>query len=223
MSIARLNKFQLLDDCWVPISWDENGIVVLTDNPSDSEKRTIICAAMDTRKIIYSVGIKEDIEAFINRFFDEIEINDLILELDAGKRPGDVKYAVNILLTDACRQKATEIYFEPSDIPGKITVLFRMDEDNLEYITVSDEAADDILKRIKSMAKLDTEDNRLPKIGHILFRRDGLKGFLITVNTYPTGEYGELVALKIRPVEETIGLDKSSPGILIDNSNLGAE
>ena len=76
-------------------------------------------------------------------------------------------------------------------------------------MTVLEQAADDIIKRIKFMANLDLKDNRLPKIGHIRFSRNGLSEFRITVNTYPTGEYGELVALKVIPVGETIGQDYS--------------
>ena len=43
---------------------------------------------------------------------------------------------------------------------------------------------------------------------YLKFKRDGLKEFRIAVNTYPTGEFGELVALKISPVAEIIGLDR---------------
>ena len=34
-----LDKSMLLNGSWVPLSWDENGIVVLVDDPLDMEKR----------------------------------------------------------------------------------------------------------------------------------------------------------------------------------------
>ena len=36
--LLDLDLSQLLKDCWVPISWDENGVVVLVDDPSNPEK-----------------------------------------------------------------------------------------------------------------------------------------------------------------------------------------
>ena len=36
-----LNKSMLLDGCWVPLSWDENGVVLLVDDPSH-----LICEEM---------------------------------------------------------------------------------------------------------------------------------------------------------------------------------
>ena len=75
-------------------------------------------------------------------------------------------------------------------------------------MTVLEQAADDIIKRIKFMANLDLKDNRLPKIGHIRFSRNGLSEFRMTVNIYPTKEFGELVAMKICPLGETTGRNK---------------
>lgn len=33
-----LDRSNLLDDCWVPLSWDENGVVVLVDDPLETER-----------------------------------------------------------------------------------------------------------------------------------------------------------------------------------------
>jgi len=33
-----LDRSNLFDDCWVPLSWDENGVVVLVDDPLETER-----------------------------------------------------------------------------------------------------------------------------------------------------------------------------------------
>jgi type II secretory ATPase GspE/PulE/Tfp pilus assembly ATPase PilB-like protein len=66
-----------------------------------------------------------------------------------------------------------------------------------EYMTVPDDTADDIIDKIKSMANFEIADNRLPKIGHIKFKRDGLPEFLLKVTANPADGPGENIVLKI--------------------------
>ncbi len=69
--LRNLNKSFLLHDVWVPLSWGMEGVEILIDNPKDSSKIDRIKALLDTEKIIFSVAIKEDVTAFIKRFFGE--------------------------------------------------------------------------------------------------------------------------------------------------------
>ena len=91
-----LNKSKLLNESWVPLSCDENGVEVLVDDPSDTEKKAIIKATLITIGITFAVGIKEDIQYFINQFFDQIEIYDLVSAARSGERPIGVKKIVDI-------------------------------------------------------------------------------------------------------------------------------
>jgi type II secretory ATPase GspE/PulE/Tfp pilus assembly ATPase PilB-like protein len=186
----------LLKDCWVPINWDENGIVVLVDDPSDSEKREIIEAALQTKMIIFAVGIKEDIEAFINQSAGQIERFKLVSAEEAGERPIDVTRIVDIMLSEAYRKGASDIHFESSRIPENDRVLFCMDGEYLEYMAVPDDVAGEIVERIKSVANLDVDDHTLPKIGFIEFQRDDLPEFRITLITRPNNGLREVVDLK---------------------------
>jgi len=187
----------LLKDCWFPLSWDENGIIVLVNDPSNPGKREIIKEALQTKKIIYAVGIKEDIETFINQSVEPLEICDLVSAAEAGERPIDVKKIVDIMFSEAYKKGASAIHFESSEIPENSRVLFSIDGEYLEYMTVPGDVANDIVKRIKSMANLDAEDARLSKIGHIKFQRDGLPEFRITVTTFPNEGLREVVDLRI--------------------------
>ena len=81
------DKSELLKECWVPLNWDEkNGVEVIVDDPLDSVKAVKIKASLQTDKVFFAVGIKEDIEAFVNLFFDQLQvINFNFEEISNGK------------------------------------------------------------------------------------------------------------------------------------------
>ena len=205
---TTLNRSRLLNECWVPLSCDENRIVVLVDDPSDTKKIAIIKDALQTDGINFAVGIKEDVEAFINQFFDQIEIFDLVSAAEAGKRPIEVAEIVDIMFSEAYRQGASDIHFESLESVKKKRILFWMDGEYREYMTVPDDVATDILKRIKSMANLDVDDRRLSKIAYIKFRRDNLPEFRLTITTCPTENLREAVFLKIPTAGDPADLEK---------------
>jgi type II secretory ATPase GspE/PulE/Tfp pilus assembly ATPase PilB-like protein len=68
--INKLKKSFLLYYVWVPLGWDRSGIEILVDELEDLRKTDHIKALMTNQKIHFSVGIKEDIEKYINHFFD---------------------------------------------------------------------------------------------------------------------------------------------------------
>ena len=140
-----LDKSILLNGCWVPLSWDQKGIVVLVDDPSDVEKQAMIKTVLRTEWIIFAVGIKEDIEALIHRSFYQLEIDDFVTELVSEKKPIDIKRLVNALISEAYLKGASDIHFEWSVSPDKNRIEFRMDRVLREYMTVSDAEADDIV------------------------------------------------------------------------------
>lgn len=69
--ISNLKKPFLLQDLWVPLHWEVGHIEILMDDPKDLRKLDHAKALFNTNKFIFSVGIKEDIEAIINHFFSE--------------------------------------------------------------------------------------------------------------------------------------------------------
>jgi type II secretory ATPase GspE/PulE/Tfp pilus assembly ATPase PilB-like protein len=192
-----LDRSNLLDDCWVPLSWDENGVVVLIDDPLDLEKQTAIQTALKTKKIIFAIGIKEDIEAFINRSFSDLEMHDFLSKAMAGEGPIDVPKLVNIIITEAYTRSVSDIYFESSALSGKNRVHFWMDGVYREYMTLPEVVAYDVVKRIKSMANLDVKDRELAKVGHLKFKSIDVPEIQITVTTYTIDGLWEDVVLKI--------------------------
>jgi type II secretory ATPase GspE/PulE/Tfp pilus assembly ATPase PilB-like protein len=184
----------------VPLSWDEKGVVVLVDDPSDSEKKAIIKTELETEWVIFAIGIKEDIEAFINRSFSQLEIDDFFSRAMSGKEPINVTKLVDILITEAYTKGASDIYFESSAVSGENRVLFWMDGAYREYMTLAEVVAYDAVKRIKTLANLDGGDRQLAKVGHLIFENNDVPEIQISVTTYPIDGLWEDVVLGIPAV-----------------------
>ena len=172
-----LDKSKLLDGCWVPLSWDMKGIVVLIDDPQDEEKKTAVQEELRTEWVIFKIGTREDIEAFINQAFHQLEIDDFLWDAISDAKPLDVKSLVNVIISEAYLKGASEVLLESIPSSEEGCVWFLMDGEFREYMTVPDDIADDIINRIKTMANLEGADKNLQKIGHIKFKRDGLPEF----------------------------------------------
>ena len=207
--IRDLKKSFLLYDLWVPLSWGKDGVEILLDDPRDLRKTDQISGLMKTKKIIVSVGIKEDIQQFITHFFDtkpEDPVEDMIEELDMipdvtfeedeegeeeqaealDEGAGQVVRVVDQILIAAYRQNASDIHVEPSPITRNTGIRFRIDGVCQKYIQVPNSMARGILSRIKIMAGLDIAERRLPQDGKIKFKRKGVPPFELRVATLPT-------------------------------------
>jgi type II secretory ATPase GspE/PulE/Tfp pilus assembly ATPase PilB-like protein len=230
--IGNLKKSFLLHDVWVPLSWGKEGVDILLDDPSDLRKTDQISGLMKTKKIIISVGIKEDIERFIMHFFDtkpEEPVEDMIEELDmipdvsfeeeeeleveqeeeeVDESSGTVVRLVDQILVAAYRKNASDIHIEPSPVTKKTDVRFRMDGVCQEYLQVPNSMAKGILSRIKIMGGLDIAERRLPQDGKIKFKRKGVLPFELRVATLPTTGGYEDAVLRILAKAGAMKLDE---------------
>lgn len=219
--IGNLKKTFLLHELWVPLSWGKDGIEILIDDPRDLSKTDHIRTLLKTKKINFSVAIKEDIEDFIRVFFDEKrrddsgplenmeEDFDLIPDVsfeeeeeldeveEIDEASGQVVKLVDQVLVAAFRKGASDIHIEPSPLIKTTSVRFRMDGVCQEYLQVPNSMARGILSRIKIMAGLDIAERRLPQDGKIKFRRKGIPTFELRVATLPTTGGFEDVVLRI--------------------------
>jgi len=229
--INKLKKSFLLYYVWVPLNWDKEGVEVLVDDPKDLRKTDHIKALMPNQRINFAVGFKEDIEKFINHFFDpkaealtdhafedldeiipdisfeeEEEIEDDIRALDESSSQV-VKFVDQVLVT-AFRNKASDIHVEPSIITRKTTIRFRTDGVCHEYIQVPNAMAPAIVSRLKIMADLDIAERRLPQDGKIRLKRKGIPEFELRISTMPTAGRFEDAVLRILTKSGTLKLDE---------------
>ncbi len=229
--ISKLKKSFLLYYVWVPLSWSKEGVEILVDDPKDLRKTDHIKALMPNQKIIFSVGFKEDVDRYINHFFDpraetasaanfddlddiipdvtfeeEEELEEDIAGLDESSSQV-VKFVDQVLIT-AFRQDASDIHIEPSPTTRKTTIRFRTDGVCHEYIQVPNSMAPAIVSRLKIMSELDIAEKRLPQDGKIKLRRKGVPEFELRVSTMPTAGKFEDVVLRILTRSNTFKLDE---------------
>jgi type II secretory ATPase GspE/PulE/Tfp pilus assembly ATPase PilB-like protein len=229
--INNLKKSFLLYYVWVPLRWDKTGIEILVDDPKDLRKTDHIRALMGNQKISISVAIKEDVEKYIQHFFDPrtekladtaVEDLDQIIPDVTFEEEEDshddrsaldesssqvVKFVDQILVT-AFRNNASDVHIEPSGITRKTTIRFRTDGVCHEYIQVPNSMAPAIISRLKIMAELDIAEKRLPQDGKIKIRRKGIQEFELRLSTMPTAGKFEDAVLRVLTRTSSLKIDE---------------
>jgi type II secretory ATPase GspE/PulE/Tfp pilus assembly ATPase PilB-like protein len=221
--LSNLKKTFLLNEYWVPISWDKEGVEVLVDDPRDLNKTDNIKALMKTSRINFTVAIREDIEKYIAQFFDggsqtgenktvdqTLEDFDIIPDVsfeeeeeeeieDEGydEASGKIVKLVDQVIIAAYRKNSSDIHIEPSSISKSTTIRFRLDGVCQEYMKVPNSMVRGIISRVKIMSNLDIAERRLPQDGKIKFRRKGVPTFELRVATLPTQGGFEDVVMRI--------------------------
>jgi type II secretory ATPase GspE/PulE/Tfp pilus assembly ATPase PilB-like protein len=220
--LSGLKKSFLLNDLWVPLGWDRNGVEILVDDPLDLRKIDNMRALIKTKKIVLSIGIKEDIEKYIRGFMgarqadqpqtpdasfenveampdisfeEEQEVEDEGEEYDEAN--SKVVKLVDHLIVAAHRKDASDIHIEPSSGTKATAIRFRMDGLCHEYMTIPNTMVRGVISRVKIMAGLDIAERRLPQDGKIKFRRKGIPPFEIRVATLPNAGGFEDAVLRI--------------------------
>ncbi len=233
--IRNLKKAFLLQDAWVPITWDKDGVEILVEDPNDLNKTDHIRALIKAKKILFSVGIREDIETYIRSFFDgakgeatkteetsefatdEFEmLPDISFEEEEesediddayDEASGQVVKLVDQVLVAAYRKNTSDIHIEPSPVSKATNIRFRLDGVCQEYLQVPNSMAKGILSRLKIMAGLDIAERRLPQDGKIKFKRKGIPAFELRLATLPTAGGFEDAVLRILAKSGAMKLD----------------
>jgi type II secretory ATPase GspE/PulE/Tfp pilus assembly ATPase PilB-like protein len=221
--LSNLKKAFLLNEYWVPMSWDKDGVEVLVNDPRDLNKTDNIRALMKTNRINFTVAIREDIEKYISQFFDgssqpgeqttaeqTLEDFDLMPEVsfeeeeeeeeeDEGydEASGKIVKLVDQVIIAAYRKNSSDIHIEPSPITKSTSIRFRLDGVCQEYMKFPNSMVRGIISRVKIMANLDIAERRLPQDGKIKFRRKGVPTFELRVATLPTQGGFEDVVMRI--------------------------
>jgi general secretion pathway protein E len=100
---------------------------------------------------------------------------------------------INVLLTEAIKQNASDIHIEPFE--SRMLVRFRIDGVLREMLQPPRAMAPLLVSRIKVMARLDIAEKRLPQDGRISLRIAG-RAVDVRVSTLPSG-HGERVVMRL--------------------------
>ncbi|MCX7847196.1 MAG: type IV-A pilus assembly ATPase PilB [bacterium] len=188
-------------------------------------------ALITSLKIIPVVALASEIQATLERHYHQteqfeeiiatIEGSEDISEAQIGPREvnldqlreepsAPVVKLVNLILTQAIDERASDIHFEPFE--RKVVIRNRIDGVLYERSSPPPAMYRAILSRLKVMAQLDIAEHRLPQDGRFRIRTRG-REVDFRVSTLPTA-YGEKVVLRV--------LDKGMQAMDIDRLGLDA-
>ena len=132
----------------------------------------------------------------------EVEVYDL---LDDTHHQAPIIKLLNLILTEAIQQGASDIHFEPFE--DRLRVRYRIDGVLQNRHSPAQEFQAQLMTRIKVMAKLDIAEHRLPQDGRIKLKM-GRREIDFRVSTVPVAG-GERIVLRILDKGNVIlGLDK---------------
>jgi type II secretory ATPase GspE/PulE/Tfp pilus assembly ATPase PilB-like protein len=201
---------------WVPFARNGSMIQVLTDNPFDLGKVDEIKFILGTSRIEFQIALRQDIEAFVDRFFQELtggaELTQFEEEVDFEGDESDspeletmvqdddseVVRLVNALLIEAWKRGASDIHVEPNSVSKYCAVRYRVDGTCHEFRKLRFGLARPIISRIKIMAKLDIAERRLPQDGKVKVKLPKVNRVVeFRVATIPTVDNQEDVVLRL--------------------------
>lgn len=207
----------------IPIQQEENVIITAVADPLHLEPLEELRLMLDSRiKPVYcpkemilaaihdcyerehgaASQLMADLSGDNSRNEGEIEVFDL---LDDSSAQAPIIKIINLILTEAIQQGASDIHFEP--LESGLRVRYRIDGVLQSRHSPAQEFQAPLLTRIKVMAKLDIAEHRLPQDGRIKLRM-GRREIDFRVSTVPVSG-GERIVLRILDKGNVIlGLDK---------------
>lgn len=133
---------------------------------------------------------------------EDVEVYDL---LNTSQHQGAIIRLLNLLLTEAIQQGASDIHFEPYE--NSLRVRYRIDGVLQNRHAPAHEYQGQLMTRIKVMAKMDIAERRLPQDGRIKLKM-GQREIDFRVSTVPVSG-GERIVLRILDKGNIIlGLEK---------------
>jgi len=221
----RLSAKFLRDAQAVPLREDDDELSIAVADPTDSFVLSAVRMAAGKRVRAY-IAAPNEIDAALERLYGGGRssmgaIVDNISTVDEEQDFGDVEHLkdlaseapvirlVNLILTKALEQRASDIHIEPYE--NRLVVRYRIDGVLHEVESPPRRLSAAMISRVKIMASLDIAERRLPQDGRIKLRIQG-KEIDLRVSTVPT-MHGESVVMRI--------LDKG--GVPLNFAALGFE
>ena len=204
----------------LPIEYrDGEGLYVCLEDPLNPQ--TVDDLRIATGHDIYLyVAADYEVRARISEYYGgaEAAMGDLMDELggmSVGSQDGTdeanaapiIKF-VNLVITQAIKEKASDIHLEPFEHEFKIR--YRVDGALYEMQAPPPSLANSVISRVKVMAGMNIAERRVPQDGRIVMKI-GNSGVDMRVNSLPT-QYGESVVMRV--------LDRNSVSLNLDNLNL---
>jgi type IV pilus assembly protein PilB len=190
----------------IPIGWDDGKLVVAMADPSNvfavddiralagAEVRTVVATAsqiIETIERFYRDSGEADelMQAATDEADDDVELSSLSEVVEDAPI---VKF-VNLLVTQAVADRASDIHVEPTE--SDLRIRFRIDGVLHEVMRSPRAIQAGVISRLKVMADINIAERRVPQDGRITMKVNG-RGIDLRVATLPT-VYGEKVVMRI--------------------------
>jgi type IV pilus assembly protein PilB len=208
----------------IPVGFEGDRLVLAMADPANIVAVDDI-RAFTKRDVKTVVATKVDISAAINRHYrldrtaetlveeaaaqkaEEDKALEKVVLAGAGAEDAPIIKLVNLLITQAVNDRASDIHIEPEE--KNLRVRFRIDGVLHEVMTPPKSVQPGITSRLKIMAEINIAERRIPQDGRISVVVQG-KAIDIRVATLPT-VHGEKIVMRL--------LDKSS--VLLRLEDLG--
>ncbi len=201
----------------LPIRFEDGRLVVAMSDPSNvvamddvrtitkMEVKPVVATKEDLTKAIEKyASMHEDIEAIAGDLVGDDDDADLA-DLQAVTEDAPIVKFVNVLITQAVADGASDIHIEPGE--RDLRVRYRIDGVLHEVMRSPRSIQNGVISRLKIMADVDIAERRIPQDGRIGLTVQG-KQIDLRFSTLPT-VYGEKVVMRI--------LDKTSVMLSLDD------
>jgi type IV pilus assembly protein PilB len=205
----------------LPIGFEDSRLVVAMSDPSNVfalddirtitglEVKPVVATAADIEAAIRKFGqFEQSAEDFVTEASTAADDGQLDLDqVEAAVEDAPIVKLVNLLITQAVNDRASDIHIEPAE--KDIRIRYRIDGVLHEVMRSPKNIQNGLISRLKVMADINIAERRVPQDGRIGLVVGG-KAVDLRVATLPT-VYGEKVVIRI--------LDKTS--VLLKLEDLG--
>ena len=203
----------------MPLCFNAGTLAVAMENPLNHAVVQEL-AMVSQHKIDAVLASAEEISEGLEIYYGDItaSVDEMITDASLASAPtaqasdavteadGALVRVVNKIITEAYKQKASDIHIEPRK-DGSCNVRFRKDGVLEHYMNMPASFRSALISRLKIMANLDISEKRKPQDGRIDFSKFSNLGFSLRMATIPTVEGVESVTLRILTQARPLPLD----------------
>ena len=151
-------------------------------------------------------GKSQDLQALLASAQEEIKVDGGVVPSNAIDERSSVVLLVKRMITDAYRQKASDIHIEANVESEPSKIRFRIDGDLEDYLQLPLDLRAAMVSRIKVMSRLDISERRRPQDGKINFGDFSTIKLELRVAILPTHDNLEDVVMRLLASSKPIPL-----------------
>lgn len=209
-SVTKIVPYEIAKRYGVfPVTSSHDTLLLATSDPQDIVAQDDI-SIRTKMKIKCVLAAKSQIAACIDKYYHADDMmydifKNFSVNMPGKDEIGPVTRLVDLMLSDAVKNRASDIHIEPRE--NHILVRYRVDGDLRDILKIPSALAPSLVIRIKVIAELDIAETRKPQDGRASITISDRKVDL-RIAIIPT-HYGEKLVLRILdPREARIQLDK---------------